>query len=67
MKKEFLRVKIDTDAGLVEGYLDADKIVYFRRDNIDPNWTIVFFERRAVNVYMRIEDFCKALEEMGYE
>lgn len=67
MKKEFLRVKTDTDEGLVESYLDVDKIIYFRSDKANPNWTIVFFESRVVYVRMSIEDFCKALEEMSYE
>lgn len=67
MKKEFLRVKIDTNEGLVESYLDVDKIIYFRSDKTNPKWTIVFFEARVVYVCMSIEDFCKALKEMSYE
>lgn len=67
MKKAFLRVKIYMDGGPVESCLDVDKIIYFCRDTTEPNWTTVFFERRVVSVYMSMEDFCKALEEMSYE
>lgn len=67
MKKEFLRVETYADGGRVESYLNVDKIIYFRRDETDPNWTTVFFEYRVVSVYMSIEDFCKALEKLSYE
>ena len=67
MKKDFLRVKIDVDDSLVEGYLDVDKITYFRRHRTDPNWTIVFTEHRFINIYISFAEFCKALEELHHE
>ena len=59
MKQNFVKVKIDTDKGLAEGYIDICKIVAFRESKYDCNRTLVFTETESFCVYIRFKEFCE--------
>ena len=59
MKQQFVKVKIDTDKGLVEGYIDICKITAFRENVYDCNRTIVFTDNDCFVVYIPLKEFCK--------
>ena len=61
MKQEFIKVKIDTDKGITEGFININRITAFRESTYDCNRTIVFAGNNSFVVYMSFKELCKIM------
>lgn len=61
MKQRFIKVKIHSDRGYVQGCIDASKVFAFRENSFDCNVTVVYTEDKVFNVYMKFNEFCEKI------
>lgn len=61
MKQRFVKVKIHSDRGYVDGCIDISKLIAFRENAYDCNVTIVYTETHVFNVYAKFKEFCELI------
>jgi hypothetical protein len=59
MKQKFVKVRIHTDKGYVNGCIDISKVYSFRENPFDCNATIVYTQDQTFCVYMKFKEFCE--------
>lgn len=59
MKQQFVKVKIRTEDGYVDGCIDISKVDSFHESPFHCNVTIVYTQDHVFLVYIKFKEFCE--------